>query len=302
MHKEQIQKILEVFATLQQDDDSNKLPQKLVLNQISPELKEKLEILHTKLTKVAPIDLNDWIQKHSYFPYFYFLMEYQPKDAMVFIYNKFNQFWSHKDETFFNIVFDAPMLLKSDLEPFTVMTYKTFTKCFTDLFKQFFDSNYVYYPNKPAVFSYIKRYLRITEYSYLDIFCLLIVFFQAIKKERLMLSPTIQSFIRSIHDQYSIDSLLQKRFDKKLFSFSLYVKPTDAMRIFIVLTQFLKPAFAYQLTRAICSVKDGETLTEKIQRCFAILGTCIGEIVESGGEFYIYKGLLFTKEMLQSVR
>ena len=296
MQKQQIKKILEIVSDV--PNFSQEKQSDVVLKQQSPELEDALEKAYNKLTKVVPVDYKFWIQKLSYYPFFHFLLEYHPKDIMIIIYNKYNLFWKYKNEEFFNIIFDAPVLLGVEFEPRTEITYKVFTDYFVKLYKDYFGKRYIYYPNKPATFSYVKRYFMIDDFSFLDMMCLVFVYFQAIKKQRLKVTPTIQSFIRYVSDQNMIDNLLRKRFDSKMFSFSDYLSPTDAMRVFVVLAQFLKPAYAYQLTKAIANVKDGDSLTEKIQRCLVILGTCIGEIIESGGEFYIYKGVFFTKEYL----
>jgi len=297
MERQQIKKVLEVFSKhtnlIQLDDSFN-----ASLECLSPDIEQQLKRVYDSLTKVVPMDYKLWLQKHSYYPFFRFLLEYHPKDVMIVIYNKYNLFWKYRDEDFFNLIFDAPVLLGVEFEPRTEITHKMFTDYFVKLYKDYFGKRYIYYPNKPATFSYVKRYFMIDNFSFLDILCLLFVYFQAIKKQKLKITPTIQSFVRYVSDQNMIDNLLKKRFDTKLFSFSEYLFPSDAMRVFVVLLQFLKPIYAYQLTKAIANVKDGNTLTEKIQRCLVILGTCIGEVIESGGEFYIYKGILFTKDYL----
>jgi len=297
MDKERVKEILRRFSERAEQEFSEKDS----LISYPAHVKEKLEAIYQKLTKVAPINLYQWFEEKRVFPFFEKVLETRYSSVFVTIFNKYQLFWSYRDQYLFDFVFDSPVLLGTETDPENTMDVKTFAKVFTEKFKSYFGKAYVWQPNKVATLSYLKKFFDLPHYSYLDLLCLMDVFFQAIVKKRLNTNPTVQSFVRSTYNQYEIDRLMQVRYNKELFNFSASTKPVEAMRIFTVLCQFMPKISAYFLTKIIAQVSKAENLSDKIVRAFILLGTCVREVIDSQGRFYIYKGIFIPEEYLQEV-
>ena len=297
MDKERVKEILKRFSERAEQEFSEEDS----LISYPAHVKEKLEVIYQKLTKVAPINLYQWFEEKRIFPFFEKVLETRYSNVFVTIFNKYQLFWKYRDEYLFDFVFDSPILLETEVDPENRMDSKTFAKVFTEKFRSYFGKAYVWQPNRAGTLYYLKKFFDLPHYSYLDLLCLMDVFFQAVVKKKLNIDPTVQSFVRFTHNQYGIDRLMQIRYDEKLFNFSASTKPVEAMRIFTVLCQFMPKISAYFLTKIIAQVRKAENLSDKIVRTFILLGTCVREVTDSQGKFYIYKGIFIPEEYLKEV-